>query len=145
MLCHFQWYFSKKLLWCLWLQGSWATPGSCQPQMGPMLALWTLLSGVAAKAIRYKRSQYHKTITWGFAWNKQEPEVLWPSNLNNKNFVLVELCFLFWYGRQLCKQLIYYITSQSNDSQQFSVSHNYLYICQISAGHKLSCINQSSL
>ena len=26
---------------------TWGPPGSCQPQMGPMLAPWTLLSGIA--------------------------------------------------------------------------------------------------
>ena len=26
---------------------TWGTPGSCRPQMGPMLAPWTLLSGIA--------------------------------------------------------------------------------------------------
>ena len=33
---------SYEELWCF----LWSAPGSCRPQMGPMLAPWTLLSGV---------------------------------------------------------------------------------------------------
>ena len=29
---------------------TWGPPGSCQPQMGPMLAPWTLLSGIIESA-----------------------------------------------------------------------------------------------
>ena len=35
---------------------TWVPPGSCRPQMGPMLASWTLLSGEGNKAAR--------TFTW---------------------------------------------------------------------------------
>ena len=28
------------------MQSTWGPPGSCRPQMGPMLAPWTLLSGI---------------------------------------------------------------------------------------------------
>ena len=31
---------------------TWGTPGSCRPHMGPMLAPWTLLSGILAAIVR---------------------------------------------------------------------------------------------
>ena len=37
---------------------TWGPPGSCRPQIGPMLAPWTLLSGKAASTVM--------AITWTF-------------------------------------------------------------------------------
>ena len=41
---------------------TWGPPGSCRPQVGPMLALWTLLSGViinSASAVSSKHAIHH--------------------------------------------------------------------------------------
>ena len=39
-------YWNKSPIYnILWLRVPWGPPGSCRPQMGPMLASWTLLSG----------------------------------------------------------------------------------------------------
>ena len=50
MFIYFVWQYST----CFWTENvqltkfigpTWGPPGSCRPQMGPMLASWTLLSG----------------------------------------------------------------------------------------------------
>ena len=38
---------------------TWGPPGSCRPQMGPMLAPWTLLSGVSYHGICWQVSSFH--------------------------------------------------------------------------------------
>ena len=46
---------------------TWGPPGSCRPQMGPMLAPWTLLSGKWYLAIRsHSRMVYRQQLT-GYA------------------------------------------------------------------------------
>ena len=47
---------------------TWGPPGSCRPQMGPMLAPWALLSGMSSRAIYRKelklgKSCHNTTIT----------------------------------------------------------------------------------
>ena len=45
---------------------TWGPPGSCRPQMGPMLAPWTLLSGIPSMryvAWRHSRDYYLYLVT----------------------------------------------------------------------------------
>ena len=69
---------------------TWAPPGSCRPQVGPMLAPWTLLSGlvlrsrwVAPSSCSYSQNNRNKsatsrdtkrhTSTWGLrSWQRGE-------------------------------------------------------------------------
>ena len=37
---------------------TWGPPGSCRPQMGPMLAPWTLLSGIMRKSLHVKTASW---------------------------------------------------------------------------------------
>ena len=37
---------------------TWGPPGSCRPQMGPMLAPWTLLSGVSLVQVQCQNADY---------------------------------------------------------------------------------------
>ena len=50
-LCHWFYYAKKLLPQMAKIMGqTWGPPGSCRPQIGPMLALRTLLSGVSQTA-----------------------------------------------------------------------------------------------
>ena len=48
-------WFLKPLI-AKFMGPTWGPPGSCRPQMGPMLAPWTLLSGAGKTASWYRRS-----------------------------------------------------------------------------------------
>ena len=59
---------------------TWGQPGFCRPQMGPMLAPWTLLSGVVlAQHNKANQSFYHthwrlfSYIPWRESWYSQMP------------------------------------------------------------------------
>ena len=43
---------------------TWGPPGSCRPQMGPMLALWTLLSGVQHSVKSISKYSHSKNKLW---------------------------------------------------------------------------------
>ena len=47
---------------------TWGPPGSCRPQMGPMLAPWTLLSGSRCNASIPGGSRYHMSIIYHPIW-----------------------------------------------------------------------------
>ena len=54
---------------------TWGPPGSCRPQMGPMLAPWNLLSGWALKDYsvyvpsQWETTLWHKTSSWAPEWS----------------------------------------------------------------------------
>ena len=55
---------------------TWGPPGSCRPQMGPMLAPWTLISGFV---LRY---QTVNTLWKWLVW-----QVCSPSNIRNRRYL----------------------------------------------------------
>ena len=50
---------------------TWGPPGSCRPQMGPMLAPWTLLSGYMWFMLEWLLSgePSHRRVEWGWFWS----------------------------------------------------------------------------
>ena len=62
---------------------TWGPTGSCRPQMGPMLALWTLLSQYGFSWVLHATSWCHKTI---------EKTKLFSRNLNQFNTTRVNPC-----------------------------------------------------
>ena len=44
---------------------TWGPPGSCRPQLGPMLAPWTLLSGYLSISAKFSFLWYNSLTHWG--------------------------------------------------------------------------------
>ena len=47
---------------------TWGPSGSCRPQMGPMLAPWTLLSGVATPLLTRRHRSFYEAINTTNEW-----------------------------------------------------------------------------
>ena len=62
---------------------TWGPPGSCRPQMGPMLAPWTLLSGTAY--IRQYSTHYHG-VAWAAWWLKSPGSRMFLQPVTKGNF-----------------------------------------------------------
>ena len=54
------WYFL--VLCIMYLGPTWCSPGSCRPQMGPILAPWILLSGVVYVSVIYSKPYSYKLL-----------------------------------------------------------------------------------
>ena len=48
---------------------TWGPPGSCRPQMGPMLAQWTLLSGLFMSMVFYQCSMAQVAIQYHYMFD----------------------------------------------------------------------------
>ena len=68
---------------------TWGPPGSCRPQMGPMLAPWTLLSGTVPSYQCGDSHYENKTAKTG-------PKMLLAIRIhtNNMNILLTKLCLV---------------------------------------------------
>ena len=98
----------------MFMRPTWGPPGSCWPQMGPMLAPWTLLSGYLHKwwesllmnvilnggrkhgKVCVRRRNYHK-ICFIYMWVSM---ILWCQDNVSLNFLskLTIHCFIFVEG-----------------------------------------------
>ena len=56
---------------------TWGPPGPCRPQMGPMLAPWTFLSGELTLMLSYAR-QYHLGDSHVQSPRWPHPKLRWP-------------------------------------------------------------------
>ena len=66
---------------------TWGLPWSCRPQMGPMLAPWTLLSGMSVVRVVQGGCQLQK--------QRKFPHALWHEH-GNPNLYLEQLIILGW-------------------------------------------------
>ena len=74
---------------------TWGPPGSCRPQMGPMLAPWTLLSGRFEWFLRCGRQTEIKSVDESFVAGAERSTVLWGSNFltqTHKSISFESLC-----------------------------------------------------
>ena len=46
------------------MEPTWGPPGSCRPQMGPMLTPWTLLSGMCLCTLMVYKTRLSQSQTW---------------------------------------------------------------------------------
>ena len=88
---------------------TWGPPGSCRPQMGPMLATWTLLSG--CKLI------YHHILRWSF--DLVHHRYFWYKSCNaNINIHYSEVIWISW----CCKSPAIWLFVQQHRNVQSSAS-----------------------
>ena len=71
---------------------TWGPPGSCRPQMGPMLAPWTLLSGTVARSSNLHNGISYTNETASLYWTW--PLICWPILGQYQFTMLNKICFL---------------------------------------------------
>ena len=85
---------------------TWGPLGPCRPQMGPMLALWTLLSGLAPE---WSKPQICRSITfWGTPQDSFQGTVS-LNILSHKIKFHGKNLFLFFYFLPIITLSVYYI------------------------------------
>ena len=101
---------------------TWGPPGSCRPQMGPMLAPWTLLSGTLLCQLMF-------TFIW-CQWNSPTPcqsiiciyiyiMVLFLLTPLPSQMKMPPLCLTQWHWRQHRNPISWISTSKSSRIQQW--------------------------
>ena len=98
---------------------TWGPPGSCRPQMGPMLAPWTLLSGMSSTAAHVIASflmapSHYLNQHWLII-----SEIMWYSH-QGKKYTLLKLLPYFW-GSNVLIFLLYIFTEQCTPRPCFNI------------------------
>ena len=81
---HLMLIFNKIIFWLLpqitkFMGPIWGPPGSCRPQMGPMLAPWSMLSGYS---FQLYMSQFAYNYLLFLPGHRKMSSLLWPFSLN---------------------------------------------------------------
>ena len=77
-----QWLVAWLTLIAKFMGPTWVPPGSCRPQIGPMLARWTLLSGDSSNLSHYLKQCW--LIISNAPWYSSEGMRKWDTNQTNK-------------------------------------------------------------
>ena len=79
-----QWWdvFHSNFQIARFMQPTWGPPGSCRPQLGPMLAPWTLLSGFSSHEVKPSCCQdYKDNPCWPSEIQRLRSDSIWHASL----------------------------------------------------------------
>ena len=114
----------------------WGPPGSCRPQVGPMLAPWTLLSGSSSCALRGTTHQLASTHSgWNIIYfvipylilaiSYFRPHMLWTNTCWGRK-VLLALDDNHLYYENQCQNTLKYVLENDVNSATTWFENNYM-------------------